>query len=249
MKCSVEITTIYAFLSDAANRPFFLFFYNRHAVVQLQLLLGNNIHKNIYSASTNMKPDLIQRSQSLPSSHHANTNNTNSQHTIPLHSESTIFDKAISTISNKRHKSSNELAEIVDLISPPDSPPTKSITKDNTVSTNDDSNAYIPLAPSARRSKRVVYDSDEDSVFTTNHSANSMHRGVSDGALASHTNPVQTTTANTTNTTNTSTDVTISTASTTHAILQTMSKRDGTFSSMHSVGKLLRATLGKNTTV
>ena len=205
------------------------------------------MHKNSSNTSTNMKPDLIQRSQSLPSSHHTKINNNNSQHTISLHSELTIYDKAINTTSNKRHKSNNSHTVVVDLISPPDSPSTKPFTKDNILSTNDDSNAYIPLAPSARRSKRVVYDSDEDSIFTTNHSANSMHRGVSDGALTSHTNPTHTIT---TTTSNTSTSIEIVDASSTiHATLQTMSKRDGTFSSMHSVGKLLRATLGKNTSV
>jgi len=211
--------------------------------------MGNNTHKNINTTTTKpAKPDFIQRSHSLPSTHHSHTNN-NMQHTIPLHSESTIYDKAVNSTSNKRHKSNNKCAEIVDLISPPDSPSSHSVsitsTNDHILAINDDSSNYTALAPSARRSKRVVYDSDEDTISTHNHTANSMHRRVSDGFLASHTNTTQ---PSTLTTNNASIDMT-STSSMVHATLQTMSKRDGTFSSMHSVGKLLRATLGKSTAI
>ena len=208
--------------------------------MQLQLLLGNSHHlHNTTNTTTTTKatgttdsaaPGKIKRSQSLPNPHY-NNNKSGTNDVSAINSESTIYDNipTNSSSTNKKQK-----VEIVDLISPPTSPTTN--TNANTAGT-----VYMSPAPSNRRSKRVVYDSDSDDCSAHITANSSIVRGVSDGVL---TNNTTSTVYNTTTATNT-TNITSTANNTNPNIVSAMSRRDTSYSSLHSVSKLLNATLGK----
>lgn len=212
-------------------------------MVQLQLLLGNSHHlhntisSNTTTTSTNSAvPGKIKRSQSLPNPHYNNNNESSSASII--NSESTIYDNipaCATTSANISSTNKKQRVEVVDLISPPISPLHTTTTRSSTTTTD---TTYVPLAPSNRRGKRVVYDSDSDdySIHNTNNNT-SIVRGVSDGVLATNT----TSTIYNTTTNNTST----ATTTNTQQAVSTMSRRDTSYSSLHSVSKLMNAALGK----